>query len=57
MSTIQVGHIFPVIEKSELSPPHTLSPAKKKQTQFSKICVILEIFDNGQKPEAQYFWA
>ena len=55
MSTIQVGHIFPVIEKSELSPPHTLSPAKKKQTQFSKICVILEIFDNGQKPEAQYF--
>jgi hypothetical protein len=55
MNTIKVGRSFPVTEKSGLGAPHTISSADKKQTRFLKICVILEIFDNGQKPEAQYF--
>jgi len=53
MGTIIDGHSFPVTEKSGLGAP-TPSHLQKKKGQFLKICVILEIFDNGQKPEAQY---
>jgi len=55
MNTINVGHIFPVIEKSGLRAPTPFLLQKKKQKQFLKICFILEISDNGQKPKVQYF--